>query len=467
MKCHTHSLITMLLLLVIDILTPQGAAAQCTTDSVFLSGSRSIIFSASSNQLSPEDEIWVAEELIPDLKSYGPQSIILGRSAASPEGPLEGNRKLAIGRRDAAIRFFQQKGFDVSRIRFDVVAEEYELLVEMMRQRHDTHYEQVRQIVEANGEDLATIKKQLQDIDEGKLWDRMRAEYFPQLRAVRIMAFDPLPSFAINGLRSEMDDLRNGMAHVPADQMHLGRVFSWTPAPESLCRRELLSVKTNLLELIAYMPQYGFCPMPNLAVEYYPKHGHWTYGGSFDFPWWVGNTSNHKYFELNNLQFEARYYLRNSDLSYDDDEHTMPTEGQPAFRGWYMQGYAHAFLYQIGFTAKKGWIGEGLGAGLGLGYVKPLSKDGHWRLDFGAQVGFFRTQYDPFVYGKPVYHGGEIDGQYYYNTDLYRDEFQKRQHRYSYLGPTRVGITLSYDLLYRRQSGKRPSFKKWEEGDEP
>lgn len=463
----TTLLIRSVLLMTLYILISQGAIAQSTTDSLFLAGSRPIIFSASSNQLRPEDEVWVANELIPELKSFGPQSIILGRSAASPEGSLEGNRKLSLGRRDAAIRFFQQRGFDTSRIHFDVVAEEYELLVEMMRQRHDPDYETVRLIVEAGGEDLVSIKAELQAVDGGKLWKRLNVEYFPQLRAVRIMAFDPLPSFAINGLYSEMDDLRNGVARVPADQIRLGRVFEWTPAPESLCRRELLSVKTNLLELVAYVPQYGFCPMPNITVEYYPKHGHWTYGASFDFPWWVGSTSNHKYFELNNLQFEARYYLRNSDLSYTDDNLTQPAEGEAAFRGWYMQGYAHAFLYQIGFTAKKGWIGEGLGAGLGLGYVKPLSKDGHWRLDFGLQVGYFRTQYDPFVYGKPVYHGGEIDGQYYYNTDLYRDEFTKRQHRYSYLGPTRVGITLSYDLLYRRKSGKRPSFKKWEEGGEP
>ena len=462
----TLTFLILAFVLAIDILTAQGAAAQCTTDSVFLTGSRSIIFSASSNKLTPDDERWVSEVLIPELKSYGPQSIILGRSAASPEGPLEGNRRLATGRRDAAIRFFQLKGFDTSRIHFDVVAEEYELLVEMMRQRHDPDYETVRQIVVAGGEDLASIKAELQAVGGSKLWKRLNVEYFPQLRAVRIMAFDPLPSFAINGLYSEMDDLRNGIARVPADQIRLGRIFLVAPAPVSRFRRELLSVKTNLLELVAYVPQYGFCPMPNIAVEYYPKHGHWTFGGSLDFPWWVGNTSNHKYFELNNLQFETRYYLRNSDLSYSDDDQTQPAEGEAAFRGLYLQGYAHAFLYQIGFTAKKGWIGEGLGAGLGLGYVMPLSKDGHWRLDFGAQVGFFRTQYDPFVYGKPVYHGGEIDGQYYYNTDLYRDEFTKRQHRYSYLGPTRVGITLSYDLLYRRKSGKRPSFKKWEEGDD-
>lgn len=467
LRSFVISILSLAVLLLLDILICcQGADAQVTTDSVFLTGSRPIIFSTSSTDLRPDDETWVADSLIPELKSYGPQSIILGRSAASPEGSLLLNHRLAQGRYQTAVRFFQQKGFDTSRIHFDVVDEEYQLLVEMMRLRHDADYATVQEIVERGGSDFPAIKAELKAIDKGQLWSRLLKEYYPHLRAVRIMAFDPFPSFAIDGLQTEMNDLRLGIAKVPADSITLGKAFFTPVARPSLCRREMLSLRTNLLEWVAYVPQYGWCPMPNVALEYYPKHGHWTYGASFDFPWWIGNTENHKYFELNNLQFEARYYFRNSDRSYSDEELTQAAEGEAAYRGWYVQGNVHAFLYQIGFTAKKGWVGEGLGAGLGAGYVMPLSKDGHWRLDFGLQVGFFRTQYDPFVYGKPVYHGGEIDGNYYYNTDLYRDEFQKRMHRYSWLGPTRVGITLSYDLLYRKKDSKRPSFKKWEKGDE-
>ena len=43
---------------------------------------------------------------------------------------------------------------------------------------------------------------------------------------------------------------------------------------------------TNLLLDVAYMLGYNrWCPIPNLAIEYYPKKGHFTYGALFDFPW--------------------------------------------------------------------------------------------------------------------------------------------------------------------------------------
>ena len=62
-------------------------------------------------------------------------------------------------------------------------------------------------------------------------------------------------------------------------------------------RREYMSIKTNLLFDGAYMPGYDrFCPIPNVAVEFYPLHGHFTYGASFDGPWWQ-HYDDHKYFK--------------------------------------------------------------------------------------------------------------------------------------------------------------------------
>ena len=40
--------------------------------------------------------------------------------------------------------------------------------------------------------------------------------------------------------------------------------------------------------------------------------------------------------------------------------------------------------------------------------------------------------------------------------------FKTRQYRFSWFGPTRVGITLSYDLLYRRLAKRGVSFRKSE-----
>lgn len=225
-------------------------------------------------------------------------------------------------------------------------------------------------------------------------------------------------------------------------------------------RRETFAIKTNLLEWGAYVPQYGMCPMPNVEIEYLPLHGHWTVGASFDCPWWKGNIDNHKYFQIRNYQIHTRYYLRNSNRSYIDVGNRIPKPGQAAYRGFYLQAYAHAFLYQIGFSESKGWVGEGAGAGLGIGYVLPLSRDGHWRLDFGVQGGIFITKYDPYVYGCPV--ENIKDGMYYYDYIGEADLFKKREYRLTWLGPTRVSISISYDLFYKRNHRRGVSFNRYE-----
>ena len=120
-----------------------------------------------------------------------------------------------------------------------------------------------------------------------------------------------------------------------------------------ISRREFLSVKTNLLFYGVYMPGYNrWCPMPNVALEYYPKKGHFTYGASLDFPWWQDYDA-HKYFQIRNYQVEARYYL---DGSYSGDD--IRGYQAPAFKGFYAQAYAHIGLFGICFDANRGWVGE-------------------------------------------------------------------------------------------------------------
>lgn len=457
-KSHICTLFILAFLLVAGILSAQGVMAQSTTDSTFLIHSRPVIFRANTTDIRPEDAQWITDSLIPQLQKLGPNSILLGRSAASPEGPFLNNRRLAAGCYQAIHDFLKLRGFDPLRIQFDVADEDYPLLVEMMRFRHDADYDHVRSIVTRYGDDFETLKTELMGISDGTLWARLLKDYFPLLRAVRIMAYD-LNRFWVKSLGTEPFDVR--IAQVPhLDPVLLKPETGLSRHPQTLCRRELLAVKTNLLEWGAYVPQYGWCPMPNIELEYYPRHGHWTFGATFDCPWWVGNTNNHKYFELHNYQLYTRYYFRNSDLSYSDEQLSVPTQGQAAFRGFYLQAYAQAFLYQIGFSAQKGWIGEGVGGGLGLGYVVPLSRGGHWRLDFGLQLGVFVTKYDPYIYGCPV---EKIDdGLYYYDYIGDSDLFKKREFSLTWIGPTRIGVSISYDLFYRPNHRKGISLRKKE-----
>ena len=226
-------------------------------------------------------------------------------------------------------------------------------------------------------------------------------------------------------------------------------------AATRLHRRELLSIKTNLLLDLAYMPGYNrWCPIPNVAVEYYPKRGHFTFGGSFDMPWWQ-HYDAHKYFQVRNYQLETRYYLtykpyRSYETHRPHESHeSYESYKAPAYSGFYLQGYAHVGIFGICFDADRGWVGEGAGAGVGCGYVMPLSKNGHWRLELGVQAGYFRCKYDPYQYENPV-DPTYTDHLYYYKWSQEPDLFKKRQYRFNWFGPTRIGITLSYDLLYRK-----------------
>ena len=381
------------------------------------------------------------------------------RGAASPEGPTAYNKKLGEKRVNSLFEFVKSHlSVPVSDECFtlDVEIEDYSTLCLLMKRSEDNDYTFVKSLCDKYlpSGNTDQLKKELRTAQGGQLWKRLLGDYFPSLRTASIMLlFRHHPKPVVELAEAPAVEVPEPVVAVePAIEAPAAVVIE---EPEVLPRREYLSVKTNLLFDVAYVPGYNrWCPIPNVAVEYYPKKGHFTYGASIDFPWWQDYDA-HKYFQIRNYQLETRYYLRRGDLSSNP-----PGEGA-AFRGLYLQAYAHVALFGLCFDADRGWVGEGAGGGVGLGYVMPISKKGHWRLEFGLQAGFFRCKYDPYQYENPV-DPTYRDHLYYYKWSLDPSLFKKRQYRYNWLGPTRVGITLTYDLLYRRINKKGVSFKNYE-----
>ena len=428
------------------------------SDSLFYKISRKVVFPVNKYDI-PQNSPFRREllgEILPyfDNNDYVLEAMLV-RGAASPEGPYEWNRTLGKLRSDALLRLIRDnvKHPLDSLTRVKQMPEDYLYLLLLMKERNDRDYQRVAKVVERYaGGKQERLKGELMAMDEGRLWKRLLHEYFPKMRAARVVLF-----FRRRSLPVEIPRIANG-AFVWADSISL----NLTPFPlpvadkQRIPRREFLSVKTNLLFDFAYMP-FGynrFCPIPNIAIEYYPLHGHFTYGASLDFPWWQ-HYQKHKYFQIRNYQLEARYYLKSGDV-----ERTGYGKGA-AFTGWYAQAYANMAIYGLCFDANRGWEGEGAGAGLGVGYVMPLTKKGHWRLEFGLQLGVFFTKYDPYQYESVMY-PDKHDNLYYYKWDNWGNFFSRRQHKLTWIGPTRVGVTLSYDLLYRRRAKKGVSFKSWE-----
>ena len=431
-----------------------NAAAQVsTTDSAFIHDSRPIIpFVVGKKDIEQQDRKWITNYLIPKLKALGDSGIIIGRASASPEGSLQINTQLANARKASMNALLSSYGINTNLIRYDVAPMDFPLMRALMKLRKDDYLPVVDSLMNQYAADVVLLKEAMIRQDRGKLWQHLYHNYFPSLRSVRIMAIKRAEKE--EDKREEIERKENERKENEIEKIEIEKIEEIEKTEkiekeetEGDERRELMSVKTNLLFDLAYMPGYNrFCPIPNVAIEFYPLRGHFTYGASFDTPWWK-HYSKHKYFQLRNYQVHTRYYLRRGDI-----EEREPGKGA-AFKGFFFSAYAHAYLYNICFSEKRGWEGEGWGAGIGAGYVMPIDRKEHWRLEFGLQLGYLNTLYDPYQWRCPVDPGTDID-RYYYKWYGNAKDFKKRQHSYSWIGPTRVEITLSYDLIYRHKERK-------------
>ena len=458
------------------------------SNEAFFDNAARVVFPVNNTDLPTNSQLLneLSQHIIPQLNN---DSLILVRmtlrGAASPEGSVKANMEL--GRQRVKSLYY----FITSRLRFPVTSdllsmdteiEDYRSLFIMMQRAGDPDYRLVKNLYDRyQHQDLYRLKQQLKAVRGGSLWKRLLRDYFPYLRTARFVLYFrkvKLEEIKTSRIASDVRVADREGAILPQFRPITASPLQLSPAPVllqcKLPRRELLSIKTNLLFDFAYMPGYNrWCPIPNVAIEYYPKRGHFTFGASFDMPWWQ-HYDDHKFFQLRNYQLETRYYFKaphqnwghgsynaykpaeahESHESHQSQQpQTAPTPHYtPAYTGLYLQAYAHYGIFGICFDADRGWVGEGGGAGLGLGYVLPLSRRGHWRLEFQLQAGFFSCKHDPYKYENPVdptYH----DDLYYYKWTLEPSAFRKRQYRWNWFGPTRLGITLSYDLLYRRAKG--------------
>lgn len=431
-----------------------NAAAQVsTTDSAFIHDSHPIIpFVVGKKDIEQQDRKWITNYLIPKLKALGDSGIIIGRASASPEGSLQINTQLANARKASMNALLSSYGINTNLIRYDVAPMDFPLMRALMKLRKDDYLPVVDSLMTQYAADVVLLKEAMIRQDRGKLWQHLYHNYFPSLRSVRIMAIKRAEKE--EDKREEIERKENERKENEIEKIEIEKIEEIEKTEkiekeetEGDNRRELMSVKTNLLFDLAYMPGYNrFCPIPNVAIEFYPLRGHFTYGASFDGPWWK-HYSKHKYFQLRNYQVHTRYYLRRGDI-----EERKPGKGA-AFKGFFFSAYAHAYLYNICFSEKRGWEGEGWGAGMGIGYVMPIDRKEHWRLEFGLQLGYLHTLYDPYQWRCPVDPDTDAN-RYYYKWYGNAKDFKKRQHSYSWIGPTRVEITLSYDLIYRHKERK-------------
>ena len=481
-KLQHVTILLRFLLLTVGVFFSGNLFAQNTASETFVRNSRPIIFSVSKSFVRSSDAQWITDSLKSTLDQLGDNGIVLARAAASPEGDYKLNTRLANNRRQSTVDFLNKLGVETDKIKFDVIPEDYEMLLTMMKMKGDADYQVVQDMWDKHHDSPAQMKQTLRKYKGYKLWNRLYKEYFSELRAVRFVVIDkrdttltnvysrpghtpfetgmrnPFPDFEIKEL-AEFDFSQVRMKEIPIsiETIPVDFAVNADEAQEPVHRIPVMNLSTNLLYDGFYMPNYGMAPMLNGGIEIYPRSGHFTYGAWFMGPYWH-KWDQQKFFQIRNYELNTRFYIRKA-------------KGNADYYGFYLGAAVDVNKYAIGLGKRKGWQGEGYGAQLSLGYVLPISRHKQWKLHFSAGAGIYQTKYDPYLYGKPDFFGHEEDGKYYYDTNLYRDEFKKRQHVFTWMGPTQLGISISYDLLWRKGTNQKEnnkgihegiSFKRWE-----
>lgn len=408
------------------------------SDSLFDVIARGIHFKVNRAELLKDDPFikLYNDSLVPWLKE---NNLILReifvKGAASPEGPYDNNVRLSRERTKRLIEFLSSnldQPIADRPLNAKCVTEDYAYLVKLMEQAGDAEYRQVKAIWDGSKGNERLCKKKLMALNGGKTWKRLLKVYFPTLRQSRVVLWFvvspkhmPIPKYHFTA-KTEMLAIPTLPSFLPVP------ISPDTTAVKAYARRHMIAARTNLIHDFLYVPQFGFAPGGNIQLEYYPLSGHYTFNAGFTFHnhrhW-----NSHKFFQVRDAQLEVRRYFK----------------GGGEFLGTYLGAYAEGTKYGIGFSATKGWEGEGGGAGLSIGHTCKLNKKGSLRLELSMSVGAFVTVYDPYVWGNPI--NGAIDGLYYYDYHGSTSKFKERNHRFMWFGPTNAGIHLTYDIIYRKK----------------
>lgn len=450
------------------------------SDSLFYHSAKGVIFPVNKYGL-PKDDAWL-RELEEKVEPWARDNnlelrFIEMRGASSPEGPLWWNDTLAA-RRSKALQKNLQKIFHVDYNLVDSAVvenpEDYKALLYMMKAEHDPDYELVKGILDKHHGNRVTEKKELKSVQKGQLWRRLLRQYYPRIRYARVLLyFEPMDKVPrrITKVKDpvsliERHDTLNLMGIHPAEppQGHLAPItIHYEPDTTELPilpRRHVVALRTNLLYDGLYMPRYGWAPSPDIQMEIFPRRGRFTYNLGLTYPDWEEWPNPQKFWQIHDYKFTARCYLRPRKIPPRD---TRPFEHEHVkdyFQGLFVGPYVQAGRYGIGFNKDDGWEGEYVGAGLQIGYTIPISRSSRWRLEFTVSGGALVSKYDPYIWGNPI--SGDYDGLYYYDWHHSAEYFIKRNHRFTWLGPTEVGINLTYDLLYRKARRRGISFRRWE-----
>ena len=332
-------------------------------------------------------------------------------SYSSPEGKESYNLRLAT-RRAAGVKDYLIRNYprlDADRVHALPQGENWHEMRQMIACDNLVPCrEEVLRIIDSNADHPERCKLLLKDLRGGIPYRYIRTRVLPRLRSACVSS--------VCVVRLKEDGLPG--VHTPAGfpTDNTGRKSYPHPGipPQSATytvKRPLLALKTNLL--------FDAALMPNIEAEV-PIGNRWSVNGELMFPWWLFDDDKYC-LQILSGGLEGRYWLGNRNR-------------RRVLTGHFMGLYAGAGKYDLQWD-KNGYQGEFfIAAGVSYGYALPVSRN--LRLEFNLGIGLLRTSYE-----------------HYHTLDNYRTLLWQDSGRYTWLGPTKVKVSLVWMLNRKMKKG--------------
>lgn len=332
---------------------------------------------------------------------------------ASPEGDKTHNIRLAEHRADAVKDYLSEKypALDHQRILTDPQGENWAGLRSMIEEDDSVpDREEVLMILDYV-KDLNRCKELLKRLNCGYAYTYIQDRILPRLRNATVctVRMKDVKGIALLGKIKEEESVFGGMTKErgtdPLQWFHYGQSSLSVRA----YRRPLFALKTNLL--------FDAALMPNIEIEL-PIGKRWSLNGEYMFPWWQLNGDKYCLQVLSG-GLEGRYWLGKR-------------SNREVLTGHFFGLYAGGGKYDLQWK-EKGYQGEFfIAAGLSYGYARHIARNLH--LEFNLGIGLMRTDY-----------------RHYRTRDNYQTLLWQENGNYTWLGPTKVKVSLVW-LLTRRKA---------------
>ncbi len=339
--------------------------------------------------------------------------VVYVESASSPEGKSSYNINLTNMRLESTLNLLKQEDIAIpdSLIFARCEGVGWGELHERVSISNMPYRDDVLHILDDPALPVSARQSALRTLHNGEAYSLLAKDIFPQLRRSSItiiykhipslQAIEPAVTEAVEPAVAEVVELKESCDVRDSDT------------------KPLFAVKSNLL--------FDVMSLINVEIEV-PIRQRWSIAAELIFPWWVWDNdladSRRNRIQLINGVVEGRYWWG------DRAE-------RPLLAGWFTGLYAGGGLYDFEHRA-EGYQGEFfIAAGLSGGYSHIIGRARKLRLEYSLGVGLLRTYYRH-------YEAEFCDNEVWHAVETHRGT-------YSWFGPTRAKISLSWLLNYKRR----------------